>query len=1015
MAYRGSWGIGTLLVAVMVAASALSLSIVGPRSASSARDLAVSGGLREAQRAADSLAAEIEQFLSFHVRAAAAVASQAAPGPLSTPYLSAALARCRESYPDFAALAVADATGKLLVIDPPGPSGQGRSRVGLADERWLTRALQASGPLVDDRAPLGSSGAPIVRLGVPIRDASGQVRGAVVGELALDGVQSIADRIRLGETGRAQLASADGIVLTHRDRSPLERGDDASGTFLWRHLAGAAGGVLRDSTTTPAEPGLVGYATVGGLGWKVWVTQSLAEIDREIVGAYGWTVGWALLALGAVAATALALATVVTRPLRALERSVRSLGTGDYARCAVESGPREVVDLARAVNQVAGSVARHEHETASAGSLLTGMLESVTEYAIIAAGLDGVTVTWNEGAHRLYGFAAADVIGRGFATFESEDVASGRVAELFNAARVRGKWEGEMRQIRADGSRFTAHLTITLRRSVAGEPIGFTTIARDLTAQQRIERDLRRSELRFRQLLEAAPDAIVIVDAEGRIVLVNAQAEKTFRYRRGQMLNKPVEMLIPDRMQSGHTGHRASYLASPRARPMGPGLDLWGRRSDRTEFPVEVSLSPMETEAGTLISSAIRDITEQRALREQLREKNEELEKQYARVQEASRLKSEFLANMSHELRTPLNGIIGFAELMHDGKVGPVSDDHKEYLGDILTSSRHLLRLINDLLDLAKVESGKMEFRPEILDLASVIGEVCDSVRTLVVQKQIELGTTIDPAAAVAVTDAGKLKQILYNYISNALKFTPQGGRVGIRVTADEPQHFRLEVEDTGIGIPAEDLSKLFNEFQQLGAGTAQGRQGTGLGLALTRRIAEAQGGRVEVRSTPGVGSVFSAVLPRVSRTVPVGLAPPETLDAVDREPVILVVDDDLASLKLADRALQSLGYRVVGCPGTQPALRAAAEESPAAVVMDLRMPWPDGFELLRRVRETRTMHRTPVVVWTVKELTQAEREHLAAFADAVVRKDDGIAALTEALQRYVPAPAFAEKASRGR
>jgi len=257
------------------------------------------------------------------------------------------------------------------------------------------------------------------------------------------------------------------------------------------------------------------------------------------------------------------------------------------------------------------------------------------------------------------------------------------------------------------------------------------------------------------------------------------------------MLNKPIEMLIPDRLRTPHAGHRGRYLAAPANRPMGPGLDLWGRRSDGSEFPVEVSLSPMETDGGT--PGFQRHPGHHRAARAPRRAaaKNEELETLYARVQEASRLKSEFLANMSHQLRTPLNGIIGFAELMHDGKVGPVSDDHREYLGDILTSARHLLRLINDVLDLAKVESGKMELRPETIDVGAVVREVCDSMRTLVVQKGIELSTAIDPAVATVVTDAGKLKQILYSYISNAVKFTPHAGRVAIRVAPDEERRFR--------------------------------------------------------------------------------------------------------------------------------------------------------------------------------------------------------------------------------
>ena len=256
---------------------------------------------------------------------------------------------------------------------------------------------------------------------------------------------------------------------------------------------------------------------------------------------------------------------------------------------------------------------------------------------------------------------------------------------------------------------------------------------------------------------------------------------------------------------------------------------------------------------------------ELRAANEQLRRESEERQRAKAIAERASRFKSEFLANMSHELRTPLNGIIGFAELMHDGKLGPISDEQQEYMGDILTSSRHLLRLINDVLDLAKVEAGKIEFRPEPVDLAELVAEVRDILRTLAARKRIDVVTAIDPRLDGIVADPVRLKQVLYNYLSNALKFTPDDGRVTVRVAADGDDQFRIEVEDSGAGVAPEDIGRLFVEFEQLDASSAKRHAGTGLGLALTKRIVEAQGGHVDVRSTPRVGSVFSATWPRVA------------------------------------------------------------------------------------------------------------------------------------------------------
>jgi signal transduction histidine kinase len=206
---------------------------------------------------------------------------------------------------------------------------------------------------------------------------------------------------------------------------------------------------------------------------------------------------------------------------------------------------------------------------------------------------------------------------------------------------------------------------------------------------------------------------------------------------------------------------------------------------------------------------------------------------------------------------------------MHDGKLGAVSAEHQEYLGDILSSATHLLLLINDVLDLAKVESGRLEFRPEPVALARLVQEVADVLRAITVGKRIAIETDVPRELSPAVLDPARFKQVLYNYLSNALKFTPEDGRVRVRIRAEGAGEFRLEVEDNGIGIASSEIPKLFAEFRQLDRGAAKKYQGSGLGLALTKRIVEAQGGRVWVESQPEKGSVFYAVLPRVGHGVP--------------------------------------------------------------------------------------------------------------------------------------------------
>jgi PAS domain S-box-containing protein len=384
----------------------------------------------------------------------------------------------------------------------------------------------------------------------------------------------------------------------------------------------------------------------------------------------------------------------------------------------------------------------------------------------------------------------------------------------------------------------------------------FIVITQKDVTHLKVLRDAKLVESQYRDLLESTPDAIIMANQTGRIVLANSQAETLFGYERGEMLGTLVEVLLPGRYHSGgHVAHRSGYFGQPRTRSMGAGLELYGLKKDGSEFPVEISLSPLRTDGGTLVMSAIRDITSRKVIERALQEKNVELER-------ANQAKDRFLASMSHELRTPLNGIIGFAEFLSDGKPGSLNDKQKEYLGDILNSGRHLLHLINDMLDLVKIQAGRVDLALERFSIRDAISEVCTGVHPLTVSKTIELTVTIDAGIGFVTLDEQRFKQILYNLLSNALKFTDERGHVGIDVTPAGEDHFHLVVSDDGIGIRAEDIGRLFTEFEQLETGTARRFGGTGLGLALTRKLVELHGGEIDVESEIGKGSRFGVVLP---------------------------------------------------------------------------------------------------------------------------------------------------------
>src|SRR6478609_5126138 len=361
-------------------------------------------------------------------------------------------------------------------------------------------------------------------------------------------------------------------------------------------------------------------------------------------------------------------------------------------------------------------------------------------------------------------------------------------------------------------------------------------------------------ESRYRKLLEAAPDAILEVNQEGQIMLLNEAAERMFGYSRGELLGLNVESLVPASMRGGHARHRASYAERPNTRPMGTGLELQGQRKDGSLFPVEISLSPNWIAGSLHVIASVRDISERksvedrlRALREQytaeLTIKNEQLEARNLEVERANSQKTEFLASMSHELRTPLHTIIGFSELLTEQLEGPLTEKQQRFVGHILQDARHLLELIN-----------------EILDFSQIVEEVLGGVRHQAAAKNISVENKNSFRHSL-YADRLRVKEILYNLLNNAVKFTPDGGRVWLE-SFGEGDTLHIAVCDTGIGIPAKEHPSIFEKFYQVGDTTGGVREGTGLGLPITKHLVELHGGSISVESRPGAGSRFILTLP---------------------------------------------------------------------------------------------------------------------------------------------------------
>ncbi|WP_367847058.1 PAS domain S-box protein [Rhodoferax sp. WC2427] len=479
------------------------------------------------------------------------------------------------------------------------------------------------------------------------------------------------------------------------------------------------------------------------------------------------------------------------------------------------------------------------------------LLESTPD-AIVMVNVTGRIVLVNSQAEKVFGHGRAELLGQPIEVLLPKRFRSahlGHRSHFLEQPRTRTMGAGlELFGLRKGGEEFPVEISLSPIATEEGTMV--MSAIRDIT-------DRKKADQKFKDLLESAPDAMVIVNRDGTMVLVNSQAVKLFGWSREELLGEKIEILVPERFRHQHPGNRGGFFSQPRARSMGAGLDLFGQRKDGSEFPVEISLSPLETEDGLFVSSAIRDVTERKRFEQTLHNKNRELES-------AALVKDRFFASMSHELRTPLNSIIGFTGTLRMQLPGPLNEEQDKQLRIVQTSARHLLSLINDLLDLAKLGANKFDPTREAVDCQALLVELAATLRPEAENKGLELALRLAPNALVLQTDRRAVSQIVINLLGNAIKFT-EHGRVCLQLetcpTADG-QALRISVEDTGPGIPAADQGRLFEAFSRVEAADRRRFEGTGLGLHLSRKLAVELGGNITVRSVHGQGSIFTLELP---------------------------------------------------------------------------------------------------------------------------------------------------------
>ena len=511
---------------------------------------------------------------------------------------------------------------------------------------------------------------------------------------------------------------------------------------------------------------------------------------------------------------------------------------------------------------------------------LAAIVES-SDDAILGMTLAGIITSWNAAATRIFGYEPHEALGQPVSLLawpgEQE-----RIDLFLSILRHGGRVDHtEVSRKHKNGKKILVSLSLSPIVDSNGTTIGIAKIARDITERTEAAEALAESQARlteqeanaraemlaeskFRELIENAPDAILQVNQAGTIVIANRTAEKLFCYTREELIGQNVDLLVPEANRAAHPAHRKTLATAGKSRPMGLGLDLFAQRKDGTRFPVEISLSPMNTETGVHVTAVIRDVTDRKLTEQRVRTLQEsymtELEARHKEAERLNQLKSEFMASISHELRTPLHTIIGFTELLEEEGEGPLNFKQKRFMHHIHVDSEHLLGLINDVLDLSRIEAGGLNLHTEPVRLLLIIADSINAIRLYAESKSvsIRMGTDIDFSV---IADPMRLRQILYNLLSNGAKFTQPGGEVLVDAVV-EGDTVRITVSDTGLGIAPEERTQIFEKFYQVGLTPVGVREGTGLGLAICKQLVEMQKGTIWVESELGQGSTFHFTLP---------------------------------------------------------------------------------------------------------------------------------------------------------
>lgn len=693
---------------------------------------------------------------------------------------------------------------------------------------------------------------PLVIMAVPVTDVFGDFKGVLLAEVNLKFMWDLVGSIKVGKTGAAYVVDRKGNLIAFGDISRILKGENLIHLKEVTDFVNSTG-VLGDSDAEISK-GIQGndvvanFVPLGTPDWAVVVEMPVEEAYADVYQLLKLTAWVILLCLVLTIALGILLSKRITEPVIKLRNAAMEIGKGDLDTIIDIRSEDEIGELASAFNKMTGEL---RSTTVSMQTLQT-LLNSMP-YGIFLIGKDRTIMKANR--------AALDMTG-----YESEDQITGQVCSKVMRAPDDDKCQIIELNHKADRSE-SVLITKDLRRipilkTVVPVKLGLSDVFLeafvDISERKKAEEAILESEERFRSVAQSAGDAIITSDSEGKIIFWNNGAKKIFGYEENEILGKPLAILMAERFRGTHLKGIERMNSGGEYHVVGKTVELVALRKDGSEFPMDLSLSTWKTGEKSFYSGILRDISE-RKMNEKIRSENE-------RLVLSNRAKSEFLAAMSHELRTPLNAILGFSELLMKKGAGELNEKQQRYASNVITSGKHLLSIIDDILDLTRVESGKMEITVGEMSVQDSINECVNMINEMALKRKVTIKKQIKPGIGSIDTDELKFKQILNNLLSNAIKFSkPEGGVITITAEKDADM-VKFSVSDTGIGIKEEDMGRLFHSFEQLESGITRKFGGTGLGLAISKKLVELLGGSILAESWSGVGSTFTFYLPQSAK-----------------------------------------------------------------------------------------------------------------------------------------------------